>query len=169
MITTNWNAPNFRLMTASEDALVSREGWKELVPHASDVFIEGVELFDGYMAIGERSDGLRRIRILKDDGDSQFVKSDEPAYTMGLAFNAEPDTTKLRYNYTSLTTPNTVYEVDTRGGERVMLKVKHQRTADCAVAGYRLHKDGNGVGSLLLGLFDAAGAMHNALRHAGRA
>jgi ATP-dependent DNA ligase len=46
-------------------------------------------------------------------------------------------------------------------GKRALVKVKHQRTADCAVAGYRIHKDGNGVGSLLLGLFDADGDMHS--------
>ena len=46
-------------------------------------------------------------------------------------------------------------------GKRALVKVKHQRTADCAVAGYRVHKDGNGVGSLLLGLFDAEGEMHS--------
>jgi ATP-dependent DNA ligase len=45
-------------------------------------------------------------------------------------------------------------------GKRTMLKVKHQRTADCAVGGYRVHKDG-GVGSLLLGLFDADGVLHH--------
>ena len=122
VITTNWNAPNFRIMTAAEDALGRREGWKELVPHAGDVFIEGVELFDGYMAIGERSDGLRRIRILKDGGESQFVKSDEPAYTMGLSVNAMPDTPWVRYTYTSLTTPATTYEINVETGERKQLK-----------------------------------------------
>jgi len=45
--------------------------------------------------------------------------------------------------------------------KRVMLKIKHERTADCVVAGYRLHKDGKGVGSLLLGLFDAEGDLHH--------
>ncbi|WP_020658417.1 ATP-dependent DNA ligase [Amycolatopsis benzoatilytica] len=49
------------------------------------------------------------------------------------------------------------YEQD----KRVMLKVKHERTADCVVAGFRWHKDGNGVGSLLLGLYDDAGALHH--------
>jgi ATP-dependent DNA ligase len=44
--------------------------------------------------------------------------------------------------------------------KRTMAKVKHLRTADCAVAGYREHKDG-GVGSLLLGLFDDAGVLHH--------
>ena len=45
--------------------------------------------------------------------------------------------------------------------KRVMWKVKHQRTADCVVAGFRWHKDGEGVGSLLLGLYDDAGALHH--------
>ena len=42
-----------------------------------------------------------------------------------------------------------------------MVKVKHQRTADCVVAGFRTHKDGAGVGSLLLGLFDPSGTLHH--------
>jgi ATP-dependent DNA ligase len=45
--------------------------------------------------------------------------------------------------------------------KRVMLKVKHQRTADCVVAGFRTHKDGAGVGSLLLGLYDRSGTLHH--------
>lgn len=47
-----------------------------------------------------------------------------------------------------------------REGERVMLKVKHERRADCAVAGFRWHK-GGGVGSLLLGLFDDRSTLHH--------
>jgi ATP-dependent DNA ligase len=45
--------------------------------------------------------------------------------------------------------------------KRVMWKVKHQRVADCVVAGFRWHKDGGGVGSLLLGLFDDGGTLHH--------
>ncbi len=45
-------------------------------------------------------------------------------------------------------------------GERVMVKVKHRRTADCVVGGYRLSKSGDGIGSLLLGLYDEAGVLH---------
>ncbi|MGH9189612.1 MAG: ATP-dependent DNA ligase [Acidimicrobiales bacterium] len=48
-----------------------------------------------------------------------------------------------------------------RENERVMAKVKHERTADCVVAGFRWHKDGAGVGSLLLGLFDDEGRLHH--------
>ena len=48
-------------------------------------------------------------------------------------------------------------------GKRAMLKIKHQRTADCVVAGFRWHKNGPGthVGSLLLGLFDDEGSLHH--------
>jgi ATP-dependent DNA ligase len=48
-------------------------------------------------------------------------------------------------------------------GKRAMLKIKHQRTADCVVAGFRWHKNGPGthVGSLLLGLYDDAGTLHH--------
>ena len=45
--------------------------------------------------------------------------------------------------------------------KRTLVKVKHRRTADCVVAGYRVHKDGKGVGSLLLGLFDSDGKLHH--------
>jgi ATP-dependent DNA ligase len=50
-----------------------------------------------------------------------------------------------------------------RAGERTMIKVKHRRTADCVVAGFRWHKQGPGtmVGSLLLGLYDDAGTLHH--------
>ena len=48
-----------------------------------------------------------------------------------------------------------------REGERCMVKVKHERTADCVVAGFRWHKSGPVVGSLLLGLYDDAGVLHH--------
>jgi len=48
-----------------------------------------------------------------------------------------------------------------REDERVMVKVKHERTADCVVAGFRWHKSGGVVGSLLLGLYDMSGTLHH--------
>src|SRR4051794_18777662 len=52
-------------------------------------------------------------------------------------------------------------EMPYREDERIMVKVKHERTADCVVAGFRWHKSGGIVGSLLLGLFDDAGVLHH--------
>ena len=48
-----------------------------------------------------------------------------------------------------------------RENERVMLKVKHERTADCVVAGFRWHKSGGVIGSMLLGLYDDKGTLHH--------
>ena len=113
-------APNYKLMTANDGA-TARADWVEWVPHRDDVFLDGYELFDGFTAIEERSGGLQRIRLLAVDGE-RFVDADEPAYSMSLEVNAEPDTEWLRYDYTSMTTPDTTYELNVRTGERRLLK-----------------------------------------------
>ncbi len=114
-------ARNFKLVTAPTDA-TARSQWQDWVAHDDAVYIEGFELFDGFTAIEERSDGLERVRLLKGEGAREYVKADEPAYSMGLAVNAEPDTPWLRYSYTSLTTPATTYELNVVTGERRLLK-----------------------------------------------
>lgn len=114
-------APNFRLVTAADDAR-SRKQWKDWVAHRDDVFIEGFELFDGFTAVAERSNALERLRLIGKDGKEEFVKADEPAFSMGLSTNSEHDTPWLRYTYTSMTTPATTYELNTETGERKLLK-----------------------------------------------
>ncbi len=114
-------ATNFKLV-AAPDASTSRKDWVDLVPHDADVFIDGYELFDGFTAIAERSGGLERIRLLKHDGTSEFVQAQESAYSMGLDANSEHDTPWLRYGYTSMTTPETTYELNVATGERRLLK-----------------------------------------------
>jgi oligopeptidase B len=119
--TNDAGATNFKLVTAPSDA-ASRRQWTDLVAHRDDVFIEDYDLFDGFIAIGERSGGLERIRLLKEGAGGEYVSADESAYSMGLDVNSEPDTDWLRYGYTSLTTPQTTYELNTRTGERRLLK-----------------------------------------------
>src|SRR5690606_22577509 len=114
-------ATNFKIATAPSGS-TSRTDWKDWIAHRDDVFIEGFELFEGFSAIAERSVGLERVRLLKPDGAEEYVKADEPAYSMGLDVNAEPDTDWVRYGYTSLTTPATVYELNVKTGERRLLK-----------------------------------------------
>ncbi len=114
-------ATNFKLVTAPTGS-TSRNDWKDVLPHDANVFIEGYELFDDFTAVSERSGGLERVRILKADGGSEYVKADEPAYSMGLSANPEGDSDWLRYSYTSMTTPATTYELNVRTGERRQLK-----------------------------------------------
>ncbi len=122
VIRTNADAAtNFKLVTAA-DGTTSRKDWQDWIAHRDDVLIEGFELFDGFTAIAERSGGLERVRLLKDGGGEDYVKADESAYSMGLDINSEPDTDWLRYGYTSMTTPATVYELNVKTGERRLLK-----------------------------------------------
>jgi oligopeptidase B len=123
VIRTNWDAPNYKLMTLADSVPVgNREDWQEFIAHQDTVFIEGFDLFKNFIAVEERSNALLRIRILSNDDKNELVTSDETAYTMGLNVNANPDTAWLRYSYTSMTTPNTIYEVNTENGERKLLK-----------------------------------------------
>ncbi|ATE73653.1 S9 family peptidase [Lysobacter capsici] len=114
-------APNFKLVTADDGARSIKE-WKDWIAHRDDVFVEGFELFDGFTAVAERSNALERLRLIGKDGKEEFVKADEPAFSMGLSVNSEHDTPWLRYTYTSLTTPATTYELNTVTGERKLLK-----------------------------------------------
>ncbi|BCS32772.1 oligopeptidase B [Luteitalea sp. TBR-22] len=122
IIRTNYKAKNFRVVEATDAAIGQRDQWKDLVPHRDDVFVSGVEPFDRYVVVGERRDGLQRLRILDAAGASRDVASDEPAYVMGLGVNREANTTVLRYSYTSLTTPSTIYDLDMTTGARTLVK-----------------------------------------------
>lgn len=123
VIRTNWDAPNYRLMTAPDGKWGDRNQWKELVPHDKSIFIDSFEVFKTFIAIEERSDGLQKLRYFNLEGKSPtFVKTDEPAYTMALSVNAEADTEWLRYSYTSMTTPASTIEVNVKTGEKKVLK-----------------------------------------------
>ncbi len=119
--TNDAGAKNFKVVTAPTDS-TSRSQWTDWVKHDDAVLVEGFELFDTFSAIAERSNGLERIKLLFADGREEYVKADEPAYSMGIAANPEPDSVWLRYAYDSMTTPTTTYELNTATGERRQLK-----------------------------------------------
>ncbi len=123
IVRTDWDAPNYRLMQVADAAIGDRTAWRPLVPHDPRVFINDVDLFRDHYVIDERSDGLRRLRVVPWSGGKPFyIDSTEPAYTASLGENDEQATDVLRYQYTSMTTPNSVFEVDLRTGEKKLLK-----------------------------------------------
>jgi len=83
---------------------------------------EDFKPFDSFIAVEQRSDGNKKIRLLQNDGRTSLVASDEPAYAMAIGTNLESNTTKLRYTYDSLTTPRIFYQVDSTTGARTVLK-----------------------------------------------
>ncbi len=123
IIRSNWQAPNFRLMEAPVGDSADRSKWRELLAHRSDAFVHDFSVFRGFLAIEERSGGLRKVRIRPwDGGKESYIASDEPAYVAALGENEEVDSHVVRYTYTSLTTPTTIYDYDVTTGERTLLK-----------------------------------------------
>ncbi|MGE0641663.1 MAG: S9 family peptidase [Thermoanaerobaculia bacterium] len=124
VVRTNWQAPNFRLMSAPAATTSDRSTWRNLVGTRDDIFLDDFEAFPGYLAIAERSVGLKRVRIHPLDGSGdRYIESDEPDYVAALTFQSEQETTTVRYRFTSLRTPATVYELDMATGARRVLKV----------------------------------------------
>jgi oligopeptidase B len=110
-------------MRAPVKTSADKKTWRDVVPHAADVLIENFDVFRDYLAINERSGGLRKVRIKPwRDGKEFYLQSDEPAYTATLGATPELDSETVRYEYTSLTTPVTTYDYNMRTGEKVMVK-----------------------------------------------
>lgn len=124
IIRTDWNAPNFQIMQVSTDALGDKTNWQPVVAHDEAVFIQDMVVFKDYLALNERRDGLRLIRVLpwQDMANATIIATDESAYVASFEVNVEQDTKLLRYAYSSLTTPRTVYAYNMATAEQELLK-----------------------------------------------
>jgi len=123
IIRTNWRARNFRIMQVPLGKEADRGAWRDVVAHREDIFIEDFDVFTGFLALSVRSGGLAKILIVPlESGAEFFIASDEAAYAASLSVNAELDTELVRYTYSSLTTPATVYDFNVRTGARTLLK-----------------------------------------------
>jgi oligopeptidase B len=121
-IRTNYEAENFRLMRTPVEQ-TDKEHWEDVIPHRDDVLLEYFDVFRDYLVVVERRNGLLHIRIRPWSGEAEhYIDFGEPAYLAYLSANAEIDTRVLRYGYTSLTTPNSVYDYDMETREKVLLK-----------------------------------------------
>ena len=122
VLTNADGAVNFKLMVAPVDT-PDRAHWVEVVPHRADVKLEGVSAFADHLVRYERRAGVRRIVVTSyADGSERELAMPEAVYDTGPATNAEFETTVLRFVYTSLVTPGTVFDEDLRTGERTLLK-----------------------------------------------
>ena len=123
-IVTNHQAKNFRLMKTTIDKC-GKENWKEVIAHRNDVMIEGIELFEKFMVVNERENGLNKYRVIDlKDCTEHYVEFNDPAYYTYYHDNLNYTTTKLRYTYTSLNTPFTTYEYDLVTKEKKVLKAE---------------------------------------------
>jgi oligopeptidase B len=121
-VLTNWNAKNFRLMEV-QPGNTGSGNWKEIIANRDDVLLEDVDAFKDHLVISERKNGLLQMRIRNMQNASEhYLDFGEPAYTASVGATPEYNTTVLRFNYSSMTTPNSVFDYDMVSKEKTLKK-----------------------------------------------
>ncbi len=122
ILTNAGGAEDFKIVTAPVSA-PGRDNWTDLVPHRAGVLILGLTLYERFMVRLEREGGLPRIVVRElATGAEHAIAFDEEAYSLGLSGGYEFETTTLRFTYSSMTTPDRVYDYDMASRERVLRK-----------------------------------------------
>ena len=124
ILTNAGGAEDFRIVEAPV-ASPGRAHWVDLVPHRPGVLIAGFEVYARWLVRLERENALPRI-VVRDleSGEEHAIAFEEEAYSLGLAGGYEFDTDTLRFTYSSMTTPEHVFDYDMRTRERIVRKVQ---------------------------------------------
>ncbi len=122
LVRTNYKAKNFRLMETPENK-TTIENWTEMIPDRDDVLLEYVIVFQDFYVAAERKNGLIRFRVFNiKENNEHYIEFDEDDYFAYTSNNPDYYSQKLRYRYTSLKTPETIYDYDMVSHEQVLLK-----------------------------------------------
>jgi oligopeptidase B len=122
ILTNQGDAIDYRIAVAPL-AAPGRENWRELIPHRPGVYIISVSLYAGHLVRLERANALPSI-VIRDlgDGSEHVIAFEEEAYSLDIVEGYEFDTTRLRFSYSSMTTPAEVYDYDMATRQRVLRK-----------------------------------------------
>ncbi len=121
-VMTNQDAANFRLERIATDPRAGADA-EVLLPHRAAVTIDGIDAFADHLVVYEREEGLTHVRVMNlVDGTAHRIGFDEPVYTVRRSANREFTTTRLRLNYESLVTPDSVLEYDMNARTQQVLK-----------------------------------------------
>ena len=120
-VLTNDDHVNFRIARASIDA---PDQWKTVIAGSDAVYLRGLSSFADHLVITERVNGLDQIRLRSYGGDEHRIALPEASYTIGLASNPEFAPAAYRLSYSSMVTPDTVYDYDAATRSLAVLKVR---------------------------------------------
>ena len=123
VIRTNDTHKNSRLVTAPADD-PTEKSWESLVDASDSNYIRGFDVFEDFIAVQERIDGLDHIRLLDRANESTYIDFSEEAYVASLGNNPEFRTNTLRLGYSSMVTPDTVFDYHLNTGELESRKVR---------------------------------------------
>jgi oligopeptidase B len=125
-------ATNFKVVIAP-DADPTPRAWADWAPHRDSAYVEFVDPFRDFVVVGERTGGMRRLRVTElDGGRAHTVALPEAAYGVFPSANAEYATPSYRVTYSSLVTPSTVYDYDVRARRLDLRKRTEVPTYDAA-------------------------------------
>jgi len=133
VIRTNWQAPNFRILRAPVKRSGDKRSWRDVVPGRDDAFIQDFAIYKDYLAVNERVGGLLKLRVhpwkAGTSSKQDFVlETGEPSYTMTLidtpGLTGDGGVQKMRYVYSSLTTPRTTFDYDLKADKNE--EIKHE-------------------------------------------
>jgi oligopeptidase B len=132
-IRSNKDGKNFGLYKSADGV---EANWQTLIAPRIEVMLEGFSLFRDWLVVEERHQGLTQLRQIHwKTGEEKSLAFDDPTYTTWLAYNPEPDTSLLRYGYSSMTMPSSLFELDLDTHDRTLLK--QQEVKDFDAANYR--------------------------------
>lgn len=121
-VLTDWEAPNFRLMETPESK-TSKEHWKEVIPHRKDVYISDMVLFKDHLVLGEVKDALNQLRVINQtDHKNYYITFPETVFAAFQHVNPDYNTNILRFSYTSMTTPTSIYDFNMDTQQRELKK-----------------------------------------------
>ncbi len=122
LILTNDGAKNFKVVECPLGR-TTKEHWKDVIPHRSDVLVAGLDEFKDFVVVSERKNGLTQmaVRSLKDHSQ-HYLNFGEAAYTVYPSVNEEYDSQVVRYGYTSLVTPSSTFDYDMQTKEKTLKK-----------------------------------------------
>lgn len=121
--TNTGNATNFKLMEVSENESYDIKNWKEVIAHREDTYLEGIDVFRHHLVLTERCNALINLRVIDQRTQKEhYLNFGEPAYDAGVGYNPNFDTDLLRFHYTSLTTPSSVFDYNMDTQEKTLMK-----------------------------------------------
>ncbi|NBL65092.1 prolyl oligopeptidase family serine peptidase [Flavobacterium sp. NST-5] len=122
ILTNKDEATNFKIMVTSETA-TKKDNWKDVISHREEVLVEDFEIFKDYLVVGERENGLNKIRIMPWNGEKEYyLPFNSETYTASLGTNPDFETPVLRYIYQSLATPSSVIDFNMATKTKTVMK-----------------------------------------------
>lgn len=122
----SWKDPqnkNRKIYQLPKVGYEDRNTWKEIVPHDANAKIEGTDIFEKYMVVTKRVNGLLELNVRElTTGNTKVINFPEPVYTAYASNTPDFKATKVRYVYTSLNRPTTTYDYDMTTNQSTKLK-----------------------------------------------